>query len=463
MDKDMDHEFTGVRIEGGIQPFQIIQQNSEGTGVIDLFGTWRHPENCGVVQLRIVREDDGILVAPWQDAIEQDNAQWRHRFNRVPAGGLYRIESRLVLTPYLEWNPSGDSVHHVGVGDLWVVAGQSNAAGYGRGPVYDPPRLGVHVLRNDERWDVATHVLNEFSSRSNHPNLEKTSLGHSPYLAFGRKLHDTLGYPIGLLQTARGSSTLNQWNPRENPESLLWKNLIHCIRLAGGRVRGMVWYQGESDASKAYAATYERRFADFIHSLRSESDSPDLAVIVTQLNRCRNPDVVPDAPFWSMIREAQRRAASLPRVAVVPTLDLALCDPVHNSSEANIVLGLRSAQAALGLIGRGQVAWRAIEIAEARLSTDRLTIEVVFDHVPTRLDFIAPSPSEFRADDAIGEIGIVSLECVKKDAVRLTLLRPAETDARLHLGYGVDPPTFLRDAEHGVPPLAFFEFPVSPS
>lgn len=456
----MDHDFTGVRIEGGIQPFQIVQQYADGTGSFELFGIWKHPECRGTVQLRIAREDDGTLVAPWQDACRQDDRRWQHRFNKVPAGGLYRIESRLVLTPYLEWNPSGDSLHHVGVGDLWVVAGQSNAAGYGRGPVHDPPRLGVHVLRNDERWDIATHVLNEFSSRSNHPNLEKTSLGHSPYLAFGRKLHDTLGYPIGLLQTARGSSTLNQWNPRENPDALLWKNLIHCIRLAGERVRGMVWYQGESDANAAYAATYERRFVDFVESLRSELDLPNLAVIVTQLNRCRNPDVVRDAQYWSMIREAQRRAARLSCVAVVPTLDLALCDPVHNSSEANIVLGLRSAQAAMGLIGRQQVAWRAIEVAQARLSADRLSIEVAFDHVPTRLDFIAPSPSEFRVEDAGGELGICSLACVEKNVVRLRLSRPAETGVRLHLGYGVDPPTFLRDAEQGVPPLAFFDLPV---
>lgn len=457
----MDHRFTGVRIEGGVQPFQIIQQGSDGTAPLELFGTWRHPENRGVVQLRIAREDDGTLVAPWQDAIEQDKEGWRHRFSRVPAGGLYRIESRLVLTPYLEWNPSGDSIHHIGVGDLWVVAGQSNAAGYGRGPVHDPPRLSVHVLRSDEQWDIATHVLNEFSSRSNHPNLEKTSLGHSPYLAFGRKLHDVLGYPIGLLQTARGSSTLSQWNPRENPEALLWKNMIHCICLAGGRVRGMVWYQGESDANEAFAPTYERRFANFIQAFRNELDLPGVLVIVTQLNRCRNPDVVPDARYWSVVREAQRRAAGLPHIAVVPTLDLALCDPVHNSSEANVLLGLRSAQAALGLLGRSRVAWRAIEVAQARLSRDRLSIDVEFEHVPTRLDFIAPSPDEFCVEDERGHVAICSLACMEKNVVRLTLSRTAApTGTRLHLGYGVDPPTFLRDAEHGVPPLAFFDLTV---
>ncbi len=56
----------------------------------------------------------------------------------IPAGGLYRIESCLKEeknTP-LEWATRGDCVEHFGVGDLFVIAGQSNAVGYGKKILY---------------------------------------------------------------------------------------------------------------------------------------------------------------------------------------------------------------------------------------------------------------------------------------------------------------------------------------
>lgn len=41
-----------------------------------------------------------------------------------------------------------DTIHHIGVGDLYVIAGQSNAAGYGKDSIYNPSEIEVHLLRN---------------------------------------------------------------------------------------------------------------------------------------------------------------------------------------------------------------------------------------------------------------------------------------------------------------------------
>lgn len=457
----MSDSFTGVRIDGGLRPFQIIQQNATGDAAVDLHGSWRHPDNAGKVQLRIVSEMDGSLVCPWEDAAAQDARSWRHRFGKVPAGGLYRVETRLILKPYLEWNPSGDTIHHFGVGDLWVIAGQSNAVGWGRGAIYDPPRLGVHVLRNDEKWDIAAHALNEYSTHSDHPTLEKTSCGHSPYLAFGRALNDELAYPIGLIPTARGGSILSHWNPIENAEAPLWHNLIHCVRLAGGNVRGMIWYQGESDATAESADTYEQRLTDFIAAFRNELRQPELPVIVTQLNRCTNPLTAPDSKYWTKIRESQRRMGSKPNIAVVSTLDLALADPVHNNSESNVKLGLRTARTVAGMVFGKKTAWRAIEISRATLSDDRKSIDVRFTHVHSRLDFIAPSLQEFRVSDETGDIDVTLIDLIPHDGVRLKLAGECKGDVKLHLGDGMNPPSLLRDIEYGLAPLAFSNFPVT--
>ena len=149
----------------------------------------------GLVQVRLVREDDGVAVLDWENAQEQEDRTWSHSIERVPTGGLYRIESRLVLDEApAEWGAHGDVIHHIGVGDLWIIAGQSNAAGYGRGPVDDPSRLGVHILKNNERWDIAAHPLND-PTGSTHANTEIANPGHSPYLAFAKHLQRESGLP----------------------------------------------------------------------------------------------------------------------------------------------------------------------------------------------------------------------------------------------------------------------------
>ena len=156
----MSNSILGVRIDEGLQPYQILQQDERGRGSFTIRGRWGHPELRGTVELRVAAEADGSAVCAWQPACLQENLEWEHTFDAVPAGGLYRLESRLVVDPAApEWGVHGDIVHHFGVGDLWIIGGQSNAAGYGRGAAYDPPELGVHLLRNDERWEIGrAHV-----------------------------------------------------------------------------------------------------------------------------------------------------------------------------------------------------------------------------------------------------------------------------------------------------------------
>jgi len=454
------NDFVGVRIDVGPQPFQIFQQDTRSFGSFSLKGRWKHAENRGTVQLRVVREDDAVVVVPWQSAATGPAGQWAHTLELVPAGGLYRIESRLMLDPNsAEWSPHGDFVHHLGVGDLWVIAGQSNAAGYGRGPVNDPPRLGVHVLRNDETWDIATHVLNE-TTRSNHPNMEAANPAHSPYLTFGKELHGVLNYPIGLIQTALGGSPLVSWNPVENPDAPLYKNLIHCLTLAGGRARGMVWYQGESDCNPEQSKTYEKRFGDFVYRLRSDLKSPDFAVIVTQLNRCPGSATDTNNPgnntWWSVVREAQRQATKLGKVAVVPAIDLGLSDSIHTSPDGNVTLGKRSARAALEIAYSRPGNWKAPRVTTAILSSDRKTIDMTFDDVATRLQLLGPAEADFVVEDAQGTVPVTRASSPGRNNIRLELGRATDGETKVHGAFGANPAANVRDAEENTPILGFY-------
>ena len=449
-----------VQIELGPQPFQIVQQDERGLGVIRIAGQFRRETPGDRVEARIVSEADQSSVCPWQPADIASDGTWEAVFPSIRAGGLYRIETRLALDGApAEWGWAGDVIHHAGVGDLWIIAGQSNAAGYGRGAVFDPPELGVHILKNNETWDVAAHPLND-PTGSTHANAEIANPGHSPYLSFGRTLRAALGYPIGLIQTALGNSPLSQWNPAENRDAPLYHNLLHCVRLAGGRVRGLLWYQGESDTNPGLAETYEQRFADFVARVRADLHDDRLPIIVAQANRYTGHQSPEEHCGWSRLREAQRNARQLGNIAVVPTLDLPLCDDCHTSPAGNLVLGRRKAEAALAMVYGKTNPPMYPDIRQAIRGIDGRSIELRFTGVASRLDFIAPGESDFTIEDENGFARVRRATCVAADRVLLDLERPVSPNARVHGGYGANPAANLRDAEENVPILAFHDFPV---
>ena len=456
---NVNNDDAGVRIDIGPNPFQILQQDDRGVAAIESNGRWPH-DLSGIVQLRILREADGSTVIDWQSANTVTGPLWSHTFDNVPAGGLYRLETRLLVNETApEWGPHGDVIHHLGVGDLWVIAGQSNAAGYGRGPIDDPPELGIHILKNNERWDIAAHPLND-PTGSTHANVEIASPGHSPYLAFARHLRRSLHYPIGLIQTALGNTSLSNWNPSETPDAPLYRNLFHCVKLAGGRVRGVLWYQGESDTNPGLAETYEARFAAFVARLRADLNYPRLPIVLAQSNRYTGPQSAHEHRGWSRVREAQRNAARLGNIAVIPTLDLPLSDDCHTSPAGNLLLGHRKACAALAMVYQHAAASEYPDVIEAIRGIDGRSIELCFKNVVSRLAFIAPGETDFTVEDGGGFVPVRKAECVARDRVRLSLASHVSTAARVHSAYGANPAAFLCDIEPNVAILAFYGLPV---
>lgn len=242
----------GVSIRKGPSDWQICQTDGRGAE-LHLEGTWGYdsPVPHAAVMVRVVRESDNMPVVNWQRAYmvgTHDDRQGSWELDLfVPQGGLYRLETGLDAgwDRKAVWLTRGDLRLHIGVGNLFVIAGQSNAAGYGRDPAWDPPALEVHSLRNNGRWDLAVHPLNESTDAADRPNAEGGVGGTSPYLAFGRRYAAESCLPVGLIPTAMGSTEISQWLP--DVPGGLHKNMMYRIGAAGGRVAGILWYQGCSD------------------------------------------------------------------------------------------------------------------------------------------------------------------------------------------------------------------------
>jgi hypothetical protein len=350
----------------------------------------------------------------------------------------------------------------LGVGDLWVIAGQSNSAGYGRGPVVDPPTLGVHLFRNSEQWALATHPLNE-STDTKHPvNREGANSGHSPYLHFGRMVQQEMGFPIGLVQTALGGVPLLAWNPTENEDAVLYYNMLHCIELVGGKVKGVLWYQGESDTGVVESATYEKRFIQTVQAWRKALKQRDLAFITVQLGRYH---VVTDNAEhditdrgWSQVREAQRQVPKkLDGISVVPALDLPLSDHIHISPAGNMTLGERVAWAALGGVYKKGFAYLSPDLQTARAINSKKSVELSFSSVTSRMGTTNPTAHSFSVEDDNGPVEIIEVVYPGGSKILLRLARALGGNAVVHGGFGCDPATLPADMERQMPMLAFYK------
>ena len=457
----------GVLIEKGISDWQIVQQHG---GQADLYfgGHFCVPQaglNVGephaVPRIRVMNEQDNSPVIPWRDC-EYQYTEGRHAGEwkamlRVPAGGLYRIETGLFTTWNRPDNPfkqfRGDIRLHVGVGDLFVIAGQSNAAGCARDQAYDPVDLQVHLFRNRQRWDLACHPMNESTEADPEaPNTEMGNSGASPYLSFGRHYSRYAGYPVGLISTARGGSPIANWDPAQNGN--LYREMLARIRACGGDIAGILWYQGCTDTDTIeQAQRYQECFYRFVKKTRQEIDR-EVPFFTFQLNRYAQ-GLLDEA--WGIVREVQRRAAQeLDRVWVLPTIQCATSDDIHNSALSNVYLGeILAKQCAGVLLGKAEFA--APDLAEAVLESKH-TVRLRFRN--TSAGFVVYGektlPCGFTVEDEVGKIDIQHLRG-EKGCLLLDLERQPVGEMKVSFCYEADPCRWQpKDEVTYLPPLAFY-------
>lgn len=209
---------------------------------------------------------------------------------RADAGGTWSVELdplRASFEPCLLTVQNGDSkivCQDVLVGEVWLCSGQSNmeipmegwppkfplndseseiaAAAYPRIRLYHTPRKASNepVSHIDSRWVACTpETARHFSAVAYY---------------FGRKLHQELQIPVGLLQSAWSGTSIEPWIPPcaikgnssladlqeklrnmpvlgADPErdryipTALYNGMIHAH--IPFPIRGAIWYQGESN------------------------------------------------------------------------------------------------------------------------------------------------------------------------------------------------------------------------
>lgn len=444
----------------GLADHQVVQREGDTGAAVDLTGT-----SEAAVELRAY-ELGGRPATGWERA--GDGGTWKHRLE-LPTGGPYELVGR---------EAGGDVVtlvRHVLVGDLWLLAGQSNMQGIGFLDRHvEAPSPQVAVLDMARRWRPAVEPLHKLYTSPDlvHRTTDDpealaalveadaaSPVGAGLGVAFGNELVAQTGVPVGLIATAHGGTSLAQWSPalRHEGGRSLFGSMLLSIEAAGGRVAGVLWYQGESDALGPEHAAFADRLRDLVGALREELAAPALPFFHVQLGRVvLIPGLDPDtAPAWSAIREVQR-TIDLGPGGVSTAVDLPLSDPIHVSTRGLRRLGRRLARLASG--------------AATPLTIEEITKTVTPgtdgapDAVQVRVRIGGASgplsPAEhvagFSLRDAAGhDKGGIFAVTVDGDAPSTVVVHAATTltdGDSLWYGYGFDPYCNLVDADDAAVP-----------
>lgn len=392
----------------------------------------------------VLQQEMPVPVWGWADDGEEVTVQFRdQRVSTVAQNGRWSVK----LAP-LKASLTGDLfvvrgknlilLRNVLVGEVWVCSGQSNME-WPLSRCFEPagdiaasanPHLRLFTVPKLKALEPVADVKAEWKVCG--PDTVKDFSGVAYY--FGRALQRTRNVPVGLIHTSWGGSPAEVWmsktaltvdpdyrreiweaypaQERQYQEALArWEKAKAEAQRAGQpftqprpwapwrpaelyngmiaplipyAIRGAIWYQGESNAGRAWQ--YRRLFPDLILNWRRDWAQGDFPFLAVQLapwdkNRKRSLEEITAAPEesdWAELREAQVHATKiLPNVGLVVITDAGEKDDIHPPRKA--IVGERLALAARVIAYGERFAGLSPMYRRATFSGGRAIIE--FDHV----------------------------------------------------------------------------------
>ncbi|KAL8540394.1 hypothetical protein ACS0TY_001848 [Phlomoides rotata] len=226
-------------------------------------------------------------------------------------------------------NPSENNEAQA-VKQIFILSGQSNMAGRGGVDKHkhwdgvvplesSPDSHRIFRLTPHLHWEVAREPLH-------HDIDTKKTCGVGPGMAFSNAVKERVGV-IGLVPCAVGGTAIKEWARGQH----LYENMVKRAKAAaqgGAEIRGLLWYQGESDAMSQHDADcYKQNMEALIHNVRTDLNLPSLPIIQVAL-------ASGDVKFREKIREIQKEI-DIPNVVCVDAMGLQLKeDNLHLTTEA---------------------------------------------------------------------------------------------------------------------------------
>lgn len=359
------------------------------------------------------------------------NGKWSVKLKAVKAGG----PDELVV-----YGRNRIQLKNVLVGEVWLCSGQSNME-WQLIKSFEPqadiknsanPNIRLFKVENvksDEPLDDLRQPWNVGKFAWQEANSQSTPEFSAVAYYFGRMLEKERGVPIGLIQSDWGGSPAEVWMSQaaleanadykanildKYPDALkaaqdniakhkaskattpaprlpwkpteLYNGMIHPI--LGYGIKGAIWYQGESNAGRAYQ--YRSLFADMIKNWRKDWGQGDFPFLFVQLapwdkNKKRSLEDITKEPVesdWAELREAQSLTLKLPKTGMVVITDVGDKDDIHPTKKQPV--GERLALAARALVYNEKIVYSGPMYKNMKVKGNVVTLS--FDHVGSGLE-----------------------------------------------------------------------------
>jgi len=185
------------------------------------------------------------------------------------------------------------------------------------------------------------------------------------------------------VRAAGGKPAAHPWHPPEEAyrPSSLYNAMV--APFTGYGMKGVIWYQGETNSNVARAPYYADLFRGLITDWRNGFAQGDFPFLYAQISSFNSP-----AENWGLVRDAQRRALGLVNTAMVVTTDVGDPDNVHPGDKQTVAarLALAAREVAYG----ERVAYQGPLFRQATSETGGM--RVWFDHAAGLTSRGAPVP-----------------------------------------------------------------------
>ncbi|MFO0888492.1 MAG: sialate O-acetylesterase [Isosphaeraceae bacterium] len=316
-------------------------------------------------------EEVTVQVAPQgqtKQAKADADGKWHVMLDPLPVGGPYTITVK---------GKNTITFQDVLSGEVWICSGQSNMQ-WPVAAANDPdleikaarfPGIRLITVPNRGTQEPQKDFDGHWSVCSPETVPGFSAVGYF----FGRQLHQTLGVPIGLINDAWGGSACEAWIPRDrlaaDPKykALLdrWArietehsqdrkahegemrgnarpgNIYNGVLLPtiGYGIRGAIWYQGESNAGRAYQ--YRDLFPLMIQTWRDLWKQGDFSFYWVQLADFMDEKAEPAESAWAELREAQTMTMKrLPHTGEAVIIDIGEGKDIHPRNKQDVAMRL---------------------------------------------------------------------------------------------------------------------------
>ncbi len=242
--------------------FQVVQRSSRSSGILTIAGTIEPVSKSlslpDKLEARLAGKScSGDLPGQWQPLpCDTRVAAFRGELS-VPAGGWYRLELRALRQGT---NVASVAVEHVGIGEVFIIAGQSNSANYGEEKQKTETRLVAAF--DGINWQLAFD-----------PEPGATGKKGSFMPPFGDEISRHFQVPVGLVAMGIGSTSVREWlsagtrlsrlpplthnvmtvgQGQWEPSGTIYEKFTSRMKQFGPKgFRAVLWHQGESDGRQA--------------------------------------------------------------------------------------------------------------------------------------------------------------------------------------------------------------------